>query len=123
MDEKPQWVVILEDDAGLRRALERLLRLSGFRTRAFRSAEDGNVFESACAACCLVIDVQLPGMSGPAFYRTLSPLRPPVVFMTAFDGTRTRRDLESAGTYVLLTKPFLGEVLIDAVCKATGKAP
>jgi FixJ family two-component response regulator len=120
MDEKPQLVVIVEDDAGLRRALERLLRLSGFRTRSFRSAEDSNVVESACAACCLVIDVQLPGMSGPAFYGKLGPARPPVVFMTAFDGVRTRRAVENAGSHALLTKPFLGEVLIDAVCKATG---
>jgi FixJ family two-component response regulator len=120
MDEKPRLVVVLEDDTGLRRALERLLQLSGFRTRSFRSAEDGNVFDSACAACCLVIDVQLPGMSGPAFYQALRLPRPPVVFMTAFDGIRTRRAVESAGTHALLTKPFLGEVLIDAVCRATG---
>jgi FixJ family two-component response regulator len=119
MDEKPRLVVVLEDDMGLRRALERLLQLSGFRTRSFRSAEDGNVFDSACAACCLVVDVQLPGMSGPAFYQALRLPRPPVVFMTAFDGIRTRRAVESAGAHALLTKPFLGEVLIDAVCRAT----
>lgn len=76
MDEERQLIVIVEDDSGLRRAVERLLRLSGFRTRSFHSAEDANVFELASAARCLVIDVQLPGISGPAFYGSLHVPRP-----------------------------------------------
>ena len=122
MDEQRQLIVIVEDDSGLRRAVERLLRLSGFHTRAFHSAEDTEVFEWASTACCLVIDVQLPGVSGPAFYGTLHTPRPPAVFMTAYDGVRTRRAVESAGAHSLLTKPFLGETLIDEVLKATGGA-
>lgn len=121
MDEKRQLIVILEDDSGLRRALERLLRLSGFRTRSFRSAEDAEAVESAEEARCLVIDVQLPGISGPAFYGSLHAPRPPAVFMTAYDGARTRRAIESAGARALLTKPFLGEALIDEVLKITGE--
>lgn len=121
MDEKQQFIVIVEDDSGLRRAVERLLRLSGFQTRSFHSAEDTDVFEFSSTACCLIIDVQLPGISGPAFYGTLHSPRPPVVFMTAYDGVRTRRAVESAGAYALLTKPFLGETLIDEVLKATGQ--
>lgn len=120
MDEQRQFIVIVEDDSGLRRAVERLLRLSGFHTRSFRSAEDAHVFESASAARCLVIDVQLPGISGPAFYGTLHMPRPPAVFMTAYESARTRRVVESAGAHSLLTKPFLGEALIEEIWKATG---
>ncbi|MFP6562673.1 response regulator transcription factor [Paraburkholderia sp. B3] len=118
MDDQRQLIVILEDDAGLRRAVERLLRLSGFRTRSFRSAEEASVVECSGAACCLVIDVQLPGMSGPAFYGTLRSPRPPAVFMTAYDGPRTRRAVENTGARTLLIKPFLGEALIDSIGKA-----
>lgn len=120
MDDKRQFIVIVEDDAGLRRAVERLLRLSGFRTRSFHSAEDSNVFEFASEARCLVIDVQLPGISGPAFYGTLQWPRPPAVFMTAYDGVRMRRAIESTGAQTVLTKPFLGDALIKEVLKATG---
>ncbi|WP_321937890.1 response regulator [Paraburkholderia sp. J8-2] len=115
-------IVIVEDDAGLRRALERLLRYSGFRTRSFRSAEDANLFELASTARCLVIDVQLPGLSGPAFYDTLHAPRPPAVFMTAYDGARMRGAVESTGAHALLTKPFPGEVLVEAIAKATATA-
>lgn len=120
MDEERQLIVIVEDDSGLRHAVERLLRLSGFRTRSFHSAEDANVFELASTARCLVIDVQLPGISGPAFYGTLHVPRPPAVFMTAYEGGRMRRAIESTGAHTVLTKPFLGEALIDEILKATG---
>ncbi|CAB3787816.1 C4-dicarboxylate transport transcriptional regulatory protein DctD [Paraburkholderia caffeinitolerans] len=120
MDDKRELIVIVEDDSGLRRAVERLLRLSGFRTRSFHSAEDSNVFEFASEARCLVIDVQLPGISGPAFYGTLHLPRPPAVFMTAYDGVRMRRAIENAGAHTVLTKPFLGDALIKEILKATG---
>ncbi|WP_028218652.1 response regulator [Paraburkholderia oxyphila] len=123
MDEQRQFIVIVEDDYSLRRAVERLLRLSGFRTRSFYSAEDPHVFEWASAARCLVIDVQLPGLSGPAFYGTLHAPRPPAVFMTAHEGVRTRLAIESAGGHTLLTKPFLGDALIEEVMKAMSGPP
>lgn len=120
MDENRELIVIVEDDSGLRRAVERLLRLSGFHTRSFHSAEDANVFEFASEARCLVIDVHLPGISGPAFYGTLQLPRPPAVFMTSYDGVRMRRVVESAGPHAVLMKPFLGEALIKEILKATG---
>jgi DNA-binding response OmpR family regulator len=48
-------------------------------------------------------------------YATLQPPRPPVIFVTAYDGAATRAAVSNAGGQVLLTKPFLGDVLIDAV--------
>lgn len=123
MDEKPNLILILEDDAGLRRAIERLLRLSGYGTRSFRSVEDSGVSQWAATACCLVIDVQLPGLSGPAFYHGLSAPRPPAVFITAYDGVATRNAVESAGGHTLLAKPFLGEALLDAIQQAIRRGP
>jgi len=119
MDEIPPLIVIVEDDAGMRRAIERLLRLSGFATRAFESAEDVGLVACAPAARCLVLDVQLPGASGPAFYSTLAEPRPPAVFITAFDGRATRLALSRIGLYTLLSKPFLGRDLLDAITRET----
>jgi len=118
MDGEPHLIVILEDDSGLRNAIERLCRLSGFRTRSFRSAEELGASDCASSARCLIVDVQLPGASGPAFYGTLRLPRPPAVFITAYDGPATRQAVEAVGDHALLTKPFLGTALLGAVSKA-----
>ncbi|WP_321955977.1 response regulator [Paraburkholderia bannensis] len=115
MDGNGELIVIVEDDAGLRRAVERLLRLSGFDTHAFNSAEDPGAVMWASSARCLIVDVQLPGASGLAFYEGLPPTRPPAIFVTAFDGPAARQAVMDAGGRVLLAKPFLGRDLLDAV--------
>lgn len=111
-------IVILEDDTGLCRAMERLFRLSGFVTRSFQSAEESGALQYASCARCLVVDVQLPCASGPAFYESLQVPRPPVVFITAFDVPATRRAVAALGDHTLLTKPFLGAALLEAVDEA-----
>jgi FixJ family two-component response regulator len=118
MSDTPKLIVIVEDDAGLRRAIERLLRLSGFSVQSFGSAEESDASMWASSAQCLIVDVQLPGASGPTFYAALQPPRPPAIFVTAYDGAATRQAVSDAGGQVLLTKPFLGDVLIDAVRKS-----
>ncbi|MBN3752304.1 response regulator [Paraburkholderia sp. Tr-20389] len=123
MDATPPLIVILEDDTGLRRAIERLLTLSGFGTRTYGSADGPDLPMHASSAHCLVVDVQLPGRSGPEFYAALPDPRPPVVFITAFDGPSTRHELSRVQKYILLNKPFLGKELLEAVDAATGKIP
>ncbi|CAB3810253.1 response regulator transcription factor [Paraburkholderia fynbosensis] len=119
----PNLIVIIEDDAGLRRAVERLLSVAGFVARSFGSAEEPGAVESASAADCLILDMQLPGLSGFAFYETLGAPRPPVVFTTAFDSAATREAVERAGPHAALIKPFLGMALLDAVRNATRGPP
>lgn len=115
MNGAPNSIVILEDDTGMCRAIERLLRLSGFVTCSFQSAEEAGAYDCALGALCLVIDVQLPGASGPTFYEALQAPRPPAVFITAYDAPATRQAVAMAGQHTLLTKPFLGAALLDAV--------
>ncbi|WP_321789651.1 response regulator [Paraburkholderia sp. J94] len=107
--------MIIEDDAGLRRAIERLLSLSGFDTHSFTSAEDPGASTWASSARCLIVDIQLPGASGLAFYEALPQIRPPAIFVTAFDGPANRQAVARAGGHILLAKPFLGRDLLDAV--------
>ncbi|ODP35544.1 response regulator [Pandoraea sp. ISTKB] len=113
------FVAILEDDEGLRRAIERLLSIAGYRTRAFSSPTDADIVESVTRARCLVADIQLPGVTGPAFYALLPLPRPPVVFVTAHDTSSLRDAVRGIGSHELLKKPFLGSDLLAAVERAT----
>lgn len=122
MDENKQLIVVVEDDAGLRHALQRLLRASGFRTVLFESAEALVNATGAADANCLVLDVQLPGASGPSLYRQLGRNRPPAVFITAYDGPTTRTEVSGAGGNELLTKPFIAKDLLNAIARAMRSA-
>ncbi|VVD72341.1 Response regulator protein TmoT [Pandoraea aquatica] len=123
MTKSRKIIVILEDDTGMRRAVERLLTISGYRTRAFSSAGEDGVAESIRAAYCVVADVNLPGLSGPAFYQTLPSPRPPVVFVTAYDNEAARAEIRQSGGQELLPKPFLGNDLLSAIERAARSQP
>ncbi|MDR5817974.1 response regulator [Caballeronia sp. LZ033] len=124
MDETLPLIVIIEDDAGLRRAIERLLRLSkSFDPKPFECADDADVRRHAMAAKCLILDIQLPRLSGPSFYLALAEPRPPVIFITAFDGPATQRELSAVGQYALIIKPFLGQDLLAALNTAMRQRP
>lgn len=110
-------VAIVEDDAAMRRSIERLLRASGYTTVAFASAEDflaSAVVESAMA---VVLDIHLGGISGIALRRHLSAAGStiPVVFITAFDDDATRAEANAAGCVDYLQKPFDANQLTQAL--------
>ena len=109
-------VAIVEDDDGMRRSIERLLRANGYTTAAFSSAEEflqNFVFENAIG---LVLDIHLGGMSGIELRRRLSAAGSamPVVFITAHDDDATRRP-RSRSVVDYLEKPFESERLIRAL--------
>jgi len=113
-------VVIVEDDASMSIALDRILRLGGHRSRAFASAEAFLASDAAGETGCLVLDVQLDGMTGFELYEQLcatSPARP-VIFMSGVDDAASRRRAAAAGAVVFLAKPFSGRLLLDAVQSA-----
>ncbi|VVE27602.1 response regulator [Pandoraea anhela] len=113
------FVAILEDDEGLRRAIARLLTIAGYRTSTFSSTTDDGIVACMAHARCLVADVHLPGVSGPAFYASIPWPRPPVVFITAQDTSSVRDTIRAIGANELLAKPFLGSDLLAAVERAT----
>lgn len=118
-------VVLVEDDGSVRRAIERILRGSGYHVATFESAEalqvvlDGATLGDACR--CLVCDVRLPGMSGFELHRRLSEhgSMPPCIFITAHDDPSVRRQAERAGAAYLM-KPFGGRALLALVAQAVG---
>jgi FixJ family two-component response regulator len=117
-------ILLVEDDEGMRQAVERLLFARGYPVTAFASAEDLLGWAARGQARCLILDVRLPGMSGPALRARLAAegLHPPVIFMTAHDDPHIRAQAQAAHPVAYLHKPFEGRQLLDAVARALSLA-
>jgi FixJ family two-component response regulator len=114
-------IVVVEDDASLSQALERVLQASGFQTAAFRSSEELLATGQVDLAAGLVLDVELPGMTGFELCAELDRTqtrRPPVIFITAHDEPQVRAEAASFGAAGFLTKPFSGRKLVETVHRA-----
>jgi FixJ family two-component response regulator len=114
-------VALVEDDASVRKAIVRLLTVAGFQTTAFDSAEAFlDCSETAKQNGCVVIDINLPGLSGFDLQERLSSTATslPVVFITAHDEPSVRARFHQSGAIAYLVKPFPAEELISAVRKA-----
>jgi len=118
-------VAIVEDDAGMKRGLERLLAAHGFVTAGYSSAEAFLQSSATDRAACLIVDIQLGGMSGIMLRRRLaaSGSTLPVIYITAIDAAETEREATGTGCVAYLHKPFPSDQLIAAVKKATGYGP
>jgi FixJ family two-component response regulator len=118
-------VALVEDDASVRKAIVRLLTVAGFQTIAFDSAEaflDSS--EDARQNGCVVIDINLPGLSGFELQeRMRATAFLPVVFITAHDEPSVRARYQQSGAVAYLVKPFPAEELITAVKKALCAMP
>jgi FixJ family two-component response regulator len=113
-------VFIVDDDRAILESLERLLKSSGFDCRIFDSVEAFGTSANPDHGLCLVLDVDLNGHSGIAFCRqlTASGSSLPVIFITANDRERVRRDAINAGCVAFLTKPFSSRTFMTAIHKA-----
>ncbi|MFT0876112.1 response regulator [Rhodopseudomonas sp. G2_2311] len=113
-------IVVVDDDAGIREALEGLFRSVGHRVALFGSAQDLLTTGVPSDANCLILDVRLPGTSGLDLQDMLSRLevRIPIIFMTGYgDVPMTVRGMK-AGAVDFLTKPFRDQEMLDAVSAA-----
>jgi FixJ family two-component response regulator len=106
------FVAIVDDDAGLRAAIEALLNANGFRARSFPSAEAFLQCVGGTEAVCLILDSRLPGMSGLELQRELQAQGRaiPIIFATA-DNEAFRLLQSEAGALAVLRKPFDPEEL------------
>jgi FixJ family two-component response regulator len=121
---RQRLVAVVEDDPGMLRSIERLLKAHEFQPAAFTSAEEflGTAAESE--ATCLILDIHLGGMSGIELRRQLTARGSslPVIFMSAVDDERVRQTAIAVGCVAYFRKPFLPDHLIGAVNKAAGIA-
>jgi len=110
-------VAIVDDDAAMRRSIERLVQASGYATVAFASAEDFLASPSLDSAVVIFLDIHLGGMSGIKLRRHLSAAGSAisVVFITAHDDDATRAEAIATGCIDYLQKPFDAGRLIKAL--------
>ena len=107
-------ISIVDDDASVRVATNRLVRSLGYIAHTFASAEEFLASSQANDTCCMIADVQMPGMSGIELQSHLlaQGRRVPIIFITAFPEESTRTKVLSAGAVCFLSKPFDGPTLI-----------
>jgi FixJ family two-component response regulator len=110
-------VSIVDDDESVRESLPDRVRQFGFAARAFPSAEAFLASEFVSQTSCLILDVAMPGMSGPDLQRELASRRQmiPIVFITASGDRAIRPRLLSQGAIECLFKPFSETALLDAL--------
>jgi FixJ family two-component response regulator len=118
MTEAP-LISVVDDDESLRESLRGLLRSLGYEHAIFSSAEGFLSSEAAAKSGCLILDVCMPGMSGPELQRKLAKLgrKIPIIFITAHGDENAAR-LMAAGAVDCLLKPFSEEALLKAIDRA-----
>jgi FixJ family two-component response regulator len=113
-------IAIVDDEVSMLRALRRLLRSAGLTTLTYTSAEEFLQSGVQPRIGCLVLDVQLPGMTGLDLLARLaaSGVTLPVVMITARAEEQTRLRAEQAGVVAYLRKPFEEGVFLEAIQRA-----
>ena len=113
-------VYVVDDDASFRTAIERRLKLAGFEVATYASALDLLERLTGDEQGCILLDVQMPGLSGPELQSRLRDrgLSLPVVFLTGHADTPTTVRAIKAGAEDFLTRPVSSAQLIDAIERA-----
>jgi FixJ family two-component response regulator len=119
---KKKIIAVIDDDEAIRKAAVQLLSAFGFGTETFASPDAFLNAMTRSEAVCLVIDIQLAGMSGLELAHRLREdgFRRPVIFLTAVDDEAIRREVAAAGGHACLKKPFATYTLIEEIIRAIG---
>jgi len=118
-------VALVDDEAPVRVALGRLLRLADYAVVAFASGDEFLDSLVSRVPDCVLLDVHMPGLTGLQVHARLraAGLDLPVVFITASDDADVARSALDAGGVCVLHKPFSSELLLDAVGVALNSRP
>jgi len=110
-------VSVVDDDESVREALPDLLKELGFAVQAFSSAEEFLASDYVARTRCLILDIAMPGMSGPDLQRELAQRRHkvPIVFITAHADKSEFPRLIEQGAVACLLKPFSDTALREAL--------
>jgi len=120
---KRQLVSVVDDDESVRESLPDLLRSFGLDVEPFASAEAFLASASLRRTGCLILDVAMPGMTGPELQQELNRRKHdiPIVFITAHSVERVRPHVLQRGAVACLFKPFSETAILEAVNTALGK--
>ena len=113
-------VSVVDDDQSVRESLPDLLREFGLSVAVFSSAEEFLASDSIGQTQCLILDIAMPGMTGPDLQRELMLRRQkiPIVFITALRDETVGPRLLKEGAVACLAKPFSETALMDAISAA-----
>lgn len=120
----PGLIYMVDDDASFRTAMERRLKLAGYDVATYASARELlDRLPDDDKPGCILLDVQIPGLSGPELQHRLIELGSalPIVFLTGHADTPTTVRAIKAGAEDFLTKPVSSEQLIDAIERALAR--
>jgi FixJ family two-component response regulator len=108
---------VVDDDESVRESLPDLLREWGFAVRAFSSAEEFLASDCVGRTRCLLLDIAMPGMTGPDLQRELTRRQQtiPIVFITGLDDQTVRLRVLEQGAVECLFKPFSETALLEAL--------
>src|SRR5712691_5173483 len=117
MDNAGVTIAVVEDDAGLRAAIEQLLRSAGFRAVTFESAEDFLTQADSATVQCVIADINLPGISGVELVKRLGTngQRLPAVLITGRRDAATSALASQVADVPRLYKPFSDDALFDVI--------
>jgi FixJ family two-component response regulator len=118
---EPLYIAIVDDDDSVRRSFSRLLTHAGFCPLTFASAEEYLACQMRSSYGCLLLDIQLTGLSGTDLHRQLiaSGDHIPVVYITACDDPRTKAEALARGCAGYFRKTDPGHDIIDAIRRVT----
>jgi FixJ family two-component response regulator len=117
------YVAVVDDDDNMCRSFGRLLRVAGFQPITYPSAEAFLGDTKRPRFDCLVLDVQLEGMSGLKLSQALAAVKDttPVIFITAHDDPEVRAEAEASGCAGYFRKTDPGQLVLEAVTRAARK--
>ena len=110
-------VSVVDDDESVRESLPDLLKTCGFMVQAFSSAEEFLASELVGQTKCLILDIAMPGMTGPDLQQELRRRRQeiPIVYITAREDEAVRPRMLAQGAVECLFKPFSETALLEAI--------
>ncbi|HSJ00797.1 MAG TPA: response regulator [Verrucomicrobium sp.] len=113
-------ISVVDDDGSVRESLASLLKSLGHTVEKFSAAESFLNSGAITRTDCLILDVRMPGMSGPDLQRELQNRgwNIPIIFMTAHNDAEVIARVTAAGAVDYLLKPFSEEVLLKAISRA-----
>ena len=120
MKDADSIVFVVDDDSSIREAIKSLIRLEGLRVETFGTAQEFLRSERPDLPGCVVLDVELPGLSGLDLQRELTAhgIKLPIIFITGYGDIPMSVRAMKAGALEFLTKPFRDQDLLDAIQQA-----
>jgi FixJ family two-component response regulator len=115
-----QLICVVDDDESVRESLPDLLRQLGYDARAFCSAEEFLSSGAIDQTACLILDITMPGMSGPTLQEELQRrgMRIPIILFSAQSEETLRATALAQGAIAWLAKPFTEQALLEVLAKA-----